>query len=492
MIEVFLAIGVVGAIMFFIQKFLLGEEAKRKSRLSDMGVPIKYEWNKERLEEYSDKYYDKMEEGEKKFCKAHSIKDDEELPANWLRKLNQNALHEIKCALMERAITWVDVYTHLDKELKRCAPLYKRSMISEDYWHSVKAVESKIEAEYANIRKDAVLLDPQRGPAMMQEAVSLYQQGGFPPKLPSQHAPESKRAAGAAALTGGAAAGGAGGGRAAAAAAAGDTMPKNLEITDAEYKKIIERATDEKTYEIIQRPEDLDLIVYVPFNTKSKSVKCTFTNSKLQIMINNEMHFTRDLDKEYEIEGYEANWQLISKAKNLHELGDKVELFGLASEENNGLVGIVGKPTPQSKSAGRIAIKIENTDKVLSIKPENLKNFSSFKRTHISVTFDKKTQKKSVWRLPPWDSKKERVVKGGISPSMENKIIARDMWLIQNISNPNIEKKMKDMYPVQGMRRVTEPEEGESDAGGKGEGNTNLSNGSDKEDDAGVAAGIKT
>jgi len=45
---------------------------------------------------------------------------------------------QLKVLLMQRAMGWVIVYRELEKDLKSNYPLYRKGIITPDYWFSIK------------------------------------------------------------------------------------------------------------------------------------------------------------------------------------------------------------------------------------------------------------------------------------------------------------------------------------------------------------------
>ena len=59
---------------------------------------------------------------------------------------------------MQRAMGWVVVYREMEKDLKSNFPLYKKGIITPDYWFSIKDAEEILEKQFESIKKEAQLV----------------------------------------------------------------------------------------------------------------------------------------------------------------------------------------------------------------------------------------------------------------------------------------------------------------------------------------------
>ena len=52
---------------------------------------------------------------------------------------------------MQRAMGWVIVYRQLEKDLKSNYPLYRKGIVTPDYWFSIKSAEEALEKQFDGI-----------------------------------------------------------------------------------------------------------------------------------------------------------------------------------------------------------------------------------------------------------------------------------------------------------------------------------------------------
>lgn len=103
-------------------------------------------------------YFDEVEAIEKEYCTAEKIGDNDALPKNWMTQTSSEQKTRIKMKLMERTMAWVHLYRKMEAEMKRCYPLWRQNIVSGRYWSSIKNAETRLEREFADIKKEVFLV----------------------------------------------------------------------------------------------------------------------------------------------------------------------------------------------------------------------------------------------------------------------------------------------------------------------------------------------
>lgn len=246
-------------------------------------------------------------------------------------------------------------------------------------------------------------------------------------------------------------------------------------------------------YEFNQGPNDAELLVYVPIETKPKNLRVNFGNVKegeeshptvtVLIMPGNKEVFHRKFSISFAAN--EATWTF--SKKNANDVGDRVKLVGLSNADMNGKEAVysriyiclnssylqiiplhlkishpfsVAKPSKQAQSAGRVAVTLAG--KVLSVKPENIENPLTYKKAAVVISLEKQV-KRVIWASPPWDDKYEKVIRPGVTDVLDAKLERIEKYQKAQIAAAGANgQSVINSEPS--MRRVKMPEEkGDSD-----------------------------
>merc|ERR1712194_324329 len=171
---------------------------------------------------------------------------------------------------------------------------------------------------------------------------------------------------------------------------------------EKQQQRIVERVSDGRTFELQQGPKEADLTLFIPYETKAKTVKCVFLPSEIAVNIGGKTYWKRQLTGSATITPSECTWT-VQKKDGLHEAGDPVTLKGLSTASLNGTNGKVVKASAETAKAGRIAVVLDTPEgKLLSVKPDNLVNHNGRKKASISLSLQKAVER-AVWQMPPWE-----------------------------------------------------------------------------------------